>query len=554
MPRLSIAASNLAWMASCLPAYRLFHKALREPQRVQEALLMEILDRNKQSKKGVTFKFAAISSVQEYQNRVPVSNYDDIAPVIDEMKLGIANLLTSEPLVAFEKSSGSSSSAKYIPYTNSLRREFQNAVRAWMWDLYRHDPKLLGGRSYWLITPLNRENEITHGGTPVGFENDSEYLGLLERRIVESLFAVPNGLAKINDIEASLYLTLRFLIQCEDLTLISVWNPSFLTILLKHLDSWAEKLLDDLGRGTASYSSGADIPSSLVQKLKAQPERARKLQQTLKDEGRLSTKALWPRLRLISCWTDGAAQQSIQDISAIFPGIHIQGKGLLATEGVATIPWIDANGCLPALTSHFFEFLPGNGGVTRLVHELEMGVEYSLVMTTSGGLYRYRLGDRVRVEGFYKDIPILKFSGRDDGVSDLRGEKLSPAFVQACLDTSLAVSEVSVCFAMLAPLHQSPAGYVLYVESSSNPRDLGLLMESELRANPHYEYCRSLGQLRELMVYWVRRNAHQTYLNRCVEMGQRAGGVKPTCLHHSGGWEDFFEGSFINTHSEVASW
>lgn len=548
MSNLGVTASNLAWMASCLPAYRSFQRALRNPQETQTRLLKSFLSRNATSEFGRDHGFSGILNIRDYQAQVPISTYDDFAPYIDRIRAGEENALTAEPVRLFERTSGSSSAAKYIPYTDSLRREFQKSVRAWIFDLYRNDIRLLQGRSYWLITPLSREKEVTAGGIPVGFESDADYLGSLERKIAEALFAVPGELAQVPDIESSLYLTLRFLLQVEDLTLISVWNPSYLGILMGRFDSWAERLLEDLRQGTATLPSLVDLPASLRQKLRAQPGRARRLQAIWKGKKRLSAHDLWPKLRLISCWTSGAARQSLDELSELFPGVCIQGKGLLATEGIATIPWTDASGCLPALTSHFYEFLSENGDRAKLAHELEKDAEYSLLLTTGGGLYRYRLGDRVRVNDFYGSVPILEFVGRNDGVSDLRGEKLSPAFVQTSIERVLVEVGIPVGFAMLAPQHLAVPCYALYVQSSINPAALGPELEVKLRANPHYDYCRNLGQLGPLKVFRVRQDAQEAYVNRCAELGQRAGSVKPTSLHRSGGWEDCFAGEFVSSH------
>ncbi len=536
-------------MASCYPAYRSFHRAMLDPQTAQESILKKIVTRNASTAFGRSHGFPTIRNVRNFQEQVPVNTYDDLEPFIERIRAGEKNVLTSEQVHLFERTSGSSSAAKYIPYTDSLRREFQQAVRSWIFDLYRHDPKLLQGRSYWLITPLSREKEITSGGIPVGFENDADYLGTFERKIAEILFAVPGELAQVPDIESSLYLTLRFLIQAEDLSLISVWNPSYLCILMERFDPWADCLLEDLRHGTATLPNALNLPPSLARRLRTQPRRARILQQILKRDGRLRPQDLWPRLRLISCWTSGAARQCLEEVKRLFPGVQIQGKGLLATEGVATIPWTEAGGCLPALNSHFYEFLANDGPEVKRVHELEANAEYSLLLTTSGGMYRYRLGDRVRVSHFHGRVPVLEFMGRDDGVSDLRGEKLSPAFVQGCLSEALLETGVSVRFAMLAPQNQAVPGYVLYVECLTNPEPLGPALERRLMANPHYDYCRSLGQLGPLKVYRIAQNAQETYVDRCAELGQRMGSIKPTSLHRSGGWEDFFIKAFV-THPQ----
>ena len=53
----------------------------------------------------------------------------------------------------------------------------------------------------------------------------------------------------------------------------------------------------------------------------------------------------------------------------------------------------------------------------RLAHELERGRTYSVVVTTGGGLYRYRLGDLVNVVGFEAGCPLLRFVGREEASS-----------------------------------------------------------------------------------------------------------------------------------------
>ena len=76
-----------------------------------------------------------------------------------------------------------------------------------------------------------------------------------------------------------------------------------------------------------------------------------------------------------------------------------------------------------------------------------------MILTTSGGLYRYRLKDIVRVTGFAGSVPLIKFMGKQDKVSDLFGEKLNERFVQ---DTFSALGlvppsmEPQGCFVELA--------------------------------------------------------------------------------------------------------
>src|SRR2546429_9039855 len=100
--------------------------------------------------------------------------------------------------------------------------------------------------------------------------------------------------------------------------------------------------------------------------------------------GSIETAALWPHLRLISCWTTAESARIVPEIKQRFPGVAIQGKGLLATEGVVSIPIETYEGCVAALTSHFLEFID-ESGKCWLISQLEEGAAYSVLLTTGGG-------------------------------------------------------------------------------------------------------------------------------------------------------------------------
>ena len=77
-----------------------------------------------------------------------------MAEAIDRIGRGEANVLTAEPVRMFELSSGSTSASKMIPYTATLKAEFQRAIAPWIFDLYARHASLRGGPSYWSITPV----------------------------------------------------------------------------------------------------------------------------------------------------------------------------------------------------------------------------------------------------------------------------------------------------------------------------------------------------------------------------------------------------------------
>ncbi len=536
------AAAGAAWVATNSSGYWRYRRALADPAGVQHALLMDYVRLNADTEFGRQHGFSTIRSVADYQARVPLATYADCAGSIQAIAEGRPRVLTRESVRAFALSSGSVAAVKRIPYTRRLQREFRRAIAPWVVDLYRRHPRAAVGGAYWAITPALPASAGPSGAVPVGFDEDSEYVGGLAKRLVDATLAVPGAVRFIQDLEAFRYVTLLFLLRCRDLSLVSVWHPSFLTLLLGALPAHWRALLDDVKRGSVSPPAG--LPPALAARLviRPSPDRARELQYLAPDDYR----AIWPGLAVVSCWADGHAAWPTGEIARLLPGVAIQPKGLLATEGVVTLPF---GGLTPiAVRSHFFEFL--EEGRTCLTHELVPGRIYSVVLTTGGGLFRYRLEDRVEVNGVVGRTPSLRFLGKEDHVSDLCGEKLNETFVADVLARAWTAAGIAPRFAFLAPdVVSTPPSYVLYLETTGSvPAALAILVDDLLAANPHYQYCRALGQLAPLRM--VRAAAmFPRYAARCREAGQRLGDIKPLALSARTGWTEVFTNNPINNRS-----
>ncbi|HXQ35047.1 MAG TPA: GH3 auxin-responsive promoter family protein, partial [Anaerolineales bacterium] len=332
---------------------------------------------------------------------------------------GQPSVLTAEPVRKFELSSGSTAASKLIPYTNRLKSEFQRGIAPWIHNLYKNLPDLLDGPAYWSITPLVDGKRFTPAGIPIGFESDSEYLRLFGKWLVDSVMAVPNDVKNISDVDSFRFITLLYLLCQPELRLISVWNPTYLSLLLASLPERWESLLSDIECGTVSLP---DVELHFAPR----PALARTL-------GRLSPTdyvSIWPNLRLISSWKDGPSAPYARQLEALFPGVQLQAKGLLATEAFVSIPiaGVPEGGSVLSVNSHFFEFI-NDSGEPLLAHQIEKGKTYSVVVTTGGGFYRYQLHDVIEVIGHWKQIPSIRFVGKEAHISDWFGEKLEERFV-----------------------------------------------------------------------------------------------------------------------------
>jgi hypothetical protein len=557
VPRLPPAFANGLWYLSCLREARALQHALSDVAGTQQRLLLATLKRNEDTEYGRRCGFAGIRSANEYRERAPLTDYGDYAEAVERIGAGEKNVLTREEALLLEPTSGSTRATKLIPYTASLKNEFARGIAAWVWDLFSHDPHLMLGPAYWSITPIAYREERTPGGIPIGFEEDTQYLGGLGT-LLSRVMVVPSEVRRIDDIESFRYVTLLFLLRARSLALISVWNPTFLTLLMSRLPGWRLRLAHDLETGSLSPPTPILDGARLSALNSPSPRRAAELRTAFRTGGEPATihSSLWPKLRLLSCWDDGHAALHAPEAARLFPQARVQGKGLLATECIVSLPLIGQTGAVLALLSHFLEFIPqGSEGETLLAHELEEGGRYSVVVTTGGGLYRYQMGDVVEVTGRFEACPLLRFLGKEDLVSDRYGEKLNERHVREALQGALARHAPDAHFAMLA-FEEESGSYTLFVEAEG-ARETSLLsladhIEGKLRENYHYRYCRDLDQLGYLRVFRVRNGAAETHQAVCRSGGQRAGDVKPAALHVMSDWSRRFEGRFLgSSHSEL---
>ena len=540
MSRLSLLANVITRIGGTRTRAR-FMAALHDPAPAQWAILRRTLDAGADAVYGRAHGFASIRSAREFAERVPLVTYDDVERWVARIAAGEQHVLTRDVVRFMEPTGGSSGVLKLIPYTSQLLAEFSSAMMPWVADLLAHRPALMRGRAYWAITPPGRRPSQTAGGLPVGMQDDAAYFPAPLRALLRRGLAVPAAVAAAPDIPSCRYLTLLALLGASDLALISVWSPSFLVLLAGALDEQFDRLLHDLERGTVSIPLDAPLAARIQRALPARPARARALRVRFGTHAPEDLGRIWDGLSLISCWTEGHAARALSGVRARFPGVELQGKGLVSTEGVVSIPWLEAAAPVAALTSHYLEFLDPRDGRTFPAHLVEVGGTYETVITTGGGLYRYRTRDLVRVDGMYRRAPMLSFQGRADGASDMAGEKLTAPLVERAIDAAAYAAGRAPTFAMLVPAWDPMPHYRLYLDAGDGDAcTLAGAVERELNAAHHYGLCRALGQLGPVRGVAV-AHAHRRYEHACAGRGQRAGAIKPPALDATPGWERVFE-------------
>jgi hypothetical protein len=559
-----------------------FNKALSCVKETQLKILLDTLNANVKTEIGKKYGFSSIRDVKRFKKQVPISNFADYESYVERIALGRQNVLTQDPVLVLEPSSGSTAPSKYVPYTQRLRKEYRRALAPWIYNLISCYPHITSGTAYWSITPVTHCTKQSPGGISVGFKDDSEYFGKFARFWIKKIFTIPQEVSQLEDITVFRYVTLLFLLKDRDLSFISVWNPSFLTLLLEPLWEWRDMLIQDIDNGTIASKMviTPDLRKRLVGMLSSDPNRAQELRYIFeecqlaesKKEKQYLYKLIWPKLSLISCWTDGNAALYISELKSYFPDIQIQPKGLIATEAIISIPLFGQKAGVLAVNSHFFEFIEltskgkniKESSDTKLAHEVEVGKRYSVIVTTGGGLYRYHMQDYVEVIGYLGQCPVITFIGKSDKIVDLCGEKLNEQFVASILEEVFAKHKVKPTFFMVAPCQDTKNNYYHYslflqVDQSSMLginalQEINIDVEQQLRKNFHYDYCRNLGQLQPIKIFLISPECQATsmYLHYRNRNGQRLGGIKPSVVDKGMNWQEIFYGSFVNEHSSLS--
>ena len=436
--------SALGWLrpvvrAALAPASRRHARAWADPVTAQAEARARIWHGLRETAYGSQFgSFEAL----------PMVTWGDMAPWMARQEAGEANVVTRDRVLFWEPTSGSGGAPKRIPYTAPLRSAFSSMFAAWAHDLLMCGPGLSTGRIWFSVTPRFYAPVVAGDGAPVGTADDRDYLDGPLRALLSPFWLAPPRLGAARDAESWRRCVAGFLCARRDLEVISVWSPTLLSVLL----DWMEAHRDEL------------------------PNRAH-----IGDWC-----ALWPALKLVSCWDAGSAALPASALRARLPGVLVQGKGLLATECPISAPLIGSpDAAAPLLADGVIELLDDRGDLLPLLDGRD-GETYELVVSQPAGLVRYRIGDRVELRGRVGSAPCLRFLGRTR-TSDLVGEKLDEATVIAALHSAGAPAG---CALVAAGDH-----YRLEVDAERVAEGLAARVEAALCGAHHYRLARQLSQL-----------------------------------------------------------
>jgi hypothetical protein len=443
-----------------------FDDATWTPREAQEKKLLEVVARNKDTAYGRDHDFGSIRSIEDFQRAVPMNTYEALTPYIDRVFAGEQNVLTADVPLMFATTSGTTGRAKYIPVTPSYLSEYSHGVHVHTYRMFTDFSDMLEGKI--LVSSSSDEEGISDGGLPFGAI--SGYLARKQPGAIKRFYALPYELSKVKQVESKYYLTLRYG-AAEDVRLLVTPNPSSMLLLADKLNVWADELIHDIRKGGANPAYVPEgSPKALTAGLRADPARADELQAILKRDGALTPMAVWPNLRLLSCWKGGTMPLYLRKLPAVFGDVPIRDLGYMASEGRGATPLVNSGAAgVLNVTSHFFEFVPEEqrddpDQQFLTCDELESNREYYIYFTTSAGLYRYDINDVVRVVDFYRNTPVIQFIRKGQGMTSITGEKLTESQVTGALLEAVESGGYDVQHFTAKVQWGEPPRYALYAE------------------------------------------------------------------------------------------
>ena len=235
----------------------------------------------------------------------------------------------------------------------------------------------------------------------------------------------------------------------------------------------------------------------------------------------LLPKHYW-QLELLSCWIGGTIGYQSAALDEYFGAVPLRDIGYISTEGrhTITLDIDDPSGVL--VSDAFYEFECTATGDLKLASELDEGGEYAVIVTTANGLYRFRLDDIVRCNGYLGELPQLLFIQKSAQFSDIEGEKksasqISDAVELAMRDHSFVVTSFTAVADREAARHPL---YVLLIEASETPKKEDLfelaqkIDELLIRMNIMYQQKRLDGSLGPVRIQCLRHGTWNEYGER----------------------------------------
>jgi hypothetical protein len=424
---------------------------LQNPVESQKSVFIDLANGLQQTKFGEDHGFSKFSNsitLKEFKSQIPIRSYDEIKPWISRAREGERNVLWTGDVTWFAKTSGTTSDrSKLLPVTrDSLKSCHYKGGRDLLAMFCDQRPK----------APLYSGKHLIIGGSSTLHSNGrGSYTGDLSAIIVRNL---PSWVEMRRT-------------PGREITLLEDWEEK--------VDLMVDQIIREDVRILAGIPSWMLVVTNRV----------------LDKTGASSLDEVWPNLWLYMHGGVGFApyrsefQRLIQS-----PNINYM-ETYNASEGFFSIQDSLERDDMALLLNHgiFYEFIPrdevgGPNPKTLELRELEVGEEYAIVISTNAGLWRYMLGDVIRLTS--RNPYRIQVTGRVSSFLNVVGEELMVDQVEKALSLTMSKFSVSAKEFTVAPRFAEdghPIGHTWAIElfshheSTLSAFDLGVTLDKELK-------------------------------------------------------------------------
>ena len=379
---------------------------LKYPHEVQEELLFNLIKASENTQLGKKYDFSSMKSYTTFSERIPVSSYEELEPLIEKTRQGEQNVFWHSNIKWFAKSSGTTNAkSKFIPVSSEALENCHYKASKDLLCLYlnnNEESQMFTGKSLRL------------GGSKQLYENNNTFFGDLSAILIDNM-----------PIWAEFSST-----PSSKISLMGDWETKLPAIINETINE--------------NVTSLAGVPSWMLVLL----------QKALETTGKSNLLELWPNAEVY--FHGGVNFDPYREqYKKLFPKDNFKYYEIYnASEGFFAIQdQNDSNELLLMLDyGIFYEFIPMdtfgtlNQRVIRL-NQVELNKNYALVITTNSGLWRYLIGDTIRFTSLspYR----IKVTGRTKHHINVFGEELmventDAAITKTCKEFNCEITDYTV--------------------------------------------------------------------------------------------------------------
>ena len=425
------------------------------PIEVQQEIFTNLIKTAKKTDFGVKFGFSSIASYKDFSNQVPIHDYEQLSPYIEQTMKGKQNVLWPSTINWFSKSSGTTGSrSKFIPVSQEALEDCHYKGGKDMISLYLNNypsSRLFTGKSL-SIGGSNQINHLDH--------NKSSHYGDISAVIIQNL---------------------------------PIWvriarTPSLEVALMSDWEDKIERMANETRHENVISIAGVPTWTLVL------------IQRIMELAGAKNILEVWPNLEVFfhGAVAFGPYRNLFRDLIPS-PQMHYM-ETYNASEGFFGLQDQKNSEELLLMLDYgiFYEFIPMDEWEKEQpraipLEEVQLGHNYAMVISTNAGLWRYKIGDTVKFTSLYPFR--IKISGRTKHFINAFGEEVivenaEKAIAMACESTQASITNFTA-----APVYFNETGnkgaHEWVIEFQKEPADKELFVqvldESLRQVNSDYD-------------------------------------------------------------------